>query len=619
VSVRQTRSAWGRVAAVTSLAALSAMLLFGASAASAAEPTISWSGSISMTDEHSEHLNSCGPAGWRFVTDWEIVEETVPLSEPDESGARTSVAHMVPASAGSFALTHSSATCSGNEQSCGYTKEWSGLQVVDSIQEPVAVQMRIYGNANRLEISPDYSSANHDWVLRTTETVRPHPPCDTTPTTGEGPLTQGYGLPRFQLSPLGFPERDDRVPIHRPSPNRVVADVPYTASGSPDVDRTLNFDGMPFGSWFTAFMTSCVLGNACDQSEIDETSTMTGSLEAVIGDLEPICADGVDNDGDGAIDFPADQGCKSASDESELSTNQCDNGIDDDGDGRTDWPADSDCASSSSTSERASCSSSSQGVYLHPRFGASVPGKELFFFEPSYTFCYDGTVGLIRHADTFGEVAAGAVTRSLFKELGFELDYQPPTEPPSIQGDKLTAEGGAYSLAFDSTTLFDRLGLKKAVKGKLEKALQKTLERVLKRYKVTDYRTLREIRTWQNGVTKKVLLEVDKKARAMTRLLPDRMRDDVRSWLKKQVKTRIEAIWAKINAGLSGHGASKDLASQISDEIVKGFITGLEKVLVWRFPVWEPIFSAEVDALGGHTESAYGGFKNPFLAIARTS
>uniref|UniRef100_UPI003563440F right-handed parallel beta-helix repeat-containing protein n=1 Tax=Psychromonas sp. TaxID=1884585 RepID=UPI003563440F len=47
------------------------------------------------------------------------------------------------------------------------------------------------------------------------------------------------------------------------------------------------------------------------------------------------CADGIDNDGDGAIDM-ADQGCISSSDSSEYGNNECDDGIDNDGDGLTD-------------------------------------------------------------------------------------------------------------------------------------------------------------------------------------------------------------------------------------------------------------------------------------------
>lgn len=58
------------------------------------------------------------------------------------------------------------------------------------------------------------------------------------------------------------------------------------------------------------------------------------------------CADGLDNDGDGATDFPEDPGCR---DESSNESPACDDGIDNDGDGGVDWDgaglgaADPDC------------------------------------------------------------------------------------------------------------------------------------------------------------------------------------------------------------------------------------------------------------------------------------
>ena len=47
------------------------------------------------------------------------------------------------------------------------------------------------------------------------------------------------------------------------------------------------------------------------------------------------CSDGVDNDGDGATDHPADPGCAGphALEESPA----CDDGLDNDGDGHADW------------------------------------------------------------------------------------------------------------------------------------------------------------------------------------------------------------------------------------------------------------------------------------------
>jgi outer membrane protein assembly factor BamB len=53
------------------------------------------------------------------------------------------------------------------------------------------------------------------------------------------------------------------------------------------------------------------------------------------------CNDGLDDDGDGKIDFPADPGCTSAADVSERA--ECEDGIDNDHDGKTDWPADAGC------------------------------------------------------------------------------------------------------------------------------------------------------------------------------------------------------------------------------------------------------------------------------------
>jgi probable HAF family extracellular repeat protein len=60
----------------------------------------------------------------------------------------------------------------------------------------------------------------------------------------------------------------------------------------------------------------------------------------------PDCANGVDDDGDGVIDFGADPGCVSADDEGEHEAAlTCDNGQDDDADGIVDYPADTSCAS----------------------------------------------------------------------------------------------------------------------------------------------------------------------------------------------------------------------------------------------------------------------------------
>ena len=60
------------------------------------------------------------------------------------------------------------------------------------------------------------------------------------------------------------------------------------------------------------------------------------------GDLcDDACSDGLDNDGDGAIDFPYDRGCASAA--ATIENPACDDGFDNDGDGAIDWPEDATC------------------------------------------------------------------------------------------------------------------------------------------------------------------------------------------------------------------------------------------------------------------------------------
>lgn len=74
--------------------------------------------------------------------------------------------------------------------------------------------------------------------------------------------------------------------------------------------------------------------------------------------VPPQCTDGIDNDGDGAIDFPADSGCTSATDNTEAPNPtpppseplQCNDGVDNDADGKVDL-LDPGCLSSTDNNE----------------------------------------------------------------------------------------------------------------------------------------------------------------------------------------------------------------------------------------------------------------------------
>ncbi|HZI11033.1 MAG TPA: hypothetical protein VE153_11640 [Myxococcus sp.] len=102
-------------------------------------------------------------------------------------------------------------------------------------------------------------------------------------------------------------------------------------------------------------------GANCDQEQTwltcsaGETCRLEGGVERC---LPSRCRDGLDNDGDGRVDFPAEPGCTSPSDDDETDPEtlpECANGVDDDGDGSTDFPADLDCYGAGNESERPVC------------------------------------------------------------------------------------------------------------------------------------------------------------------------------------------------------------------------------------------------------------------------
>jgi hypothetical protein len=72
----------------------------------------------------------------------------------------------------------------------------------------------------------------------------------------------------------------------------------------------------------------------------------------------PACGDGIDNDGDGKVDFPEDPGCYSVLQDDETDDcpsgdgcPECSDGIDNDADGQLDWPDEDQCENASSPAE----------------------------------------------------------------------------------------------------------------------------------------------------------------------------------------------------------------------------------------------------------------------------
>ncbi|MBA3460417.1 MAG: hypothetical protein H0T46_10680 [Deltaproteobacteria bacterium] len=82
----------------------------------------------------------------------------------------------------------------------------------------------------------------------------------------------------------------------------------------------------------------------------DDSSTTPPDAVPDTAPAGPKCSDGVDNDSDGKIDYPADPGCVAPQQDDEAddcptgtSCPQCGNGVDDDGNGSTDYPNDPGC------------------------------------------------------------------------------------------------------------------------------------------------------------------------------------------------------------------------------------------------------------------------------------
>jgi len=98
------------------------------------------------------------------------------------------------------------------------------------------------------------------------------------------------------------------------------------------------------------------VGGRCDGGEPWTCSDGSTCRDGVCAPAE--CANGLDDDGDGQIDWPLDAGCATASDDDELDpalAPECANGLDDDGNGQADYPNDPGCDARGDAREVAVC------------------------------------------------------------------------------------------------------------------------------------------------------------------------------------------------------------------------------------------------------------------------
>jgi large repetitive protein len=117
------------------------------------------------------------------------------------------------------------------------------------------------------------------------------------------------------------------------------------------------FDSGPFSFTVSGKIAN---GNSCESPLVATGALACNTGYACKGTVgsrtcQPaLCSDGIDNDGDGKIDYPFDPGCDSPADDTEgnpATLPQCSDGMDNDTDGATDFPADFGCSSAAGTSE----------------------------------------------------------------------------------------------------------------------------------------------------------------------------------------------------------------------------------------------------------------------------
>lgn len=102
--------------------------------------------------------------------------------------------------------------------------------------------------------------------------------------------------------------------------------------------------------------------NSYNRQDNDEFNVAASSSSS--SSFTAQCQDGIDNDGDGATDFPSDFSCSSANDTDETNPrSQCQDFVDNDGDGFVDFPQDSGCSSRQDNDEFTTASSSSSSSF----------------------------------------------------------------------------------------------------------------------------------------------------------------------------------------------------------------------------------------------------------------
>ena len=203
--------------------------------------------------------------------------------------------------------------------------------------------------------------------------------CSTTGTQSAPDVAIEFDVPALtalslKLSPVSYDSSHSLL-------NASCGGMPIDCSDSPTGMNLTNIaagkyyaiiDGYSSGSGtFTLNISGTIANGASCESPLAQSGALVcgtaRSCKGPVGSracLPSDCSDGIDNNGDGRTDYPADPGCTSTSDAAEdtvcpgPSCPVCSDGLDNDGDTRIDYPADSGCISASSNNE--GCAESDQ-------------------------------------------------------------------------------------------------------------------------------------------------------------------------------------------------------------------------------------------------------------------
>jgi hypothetical protein len=163
----------------------------------------------------------------------------------------------------------------------------------------------------------------------------------------------------------------------------------------------------------------------------DEVALGTDPLDPT--DDPETCNDGVSNDFDGLADFPADPGCSSPSDPSELGDNDCDNGADDDGDSKVDWPADDGCDDVSDLTEAVPDCNGADVLERHYTTisgvssigAAALPDPDFGTFDMGVRWCITPSGPAIDQANPTASLSGNWIVLGVLEVFGLQPYHTP--------------------------------------------------------------------------------------------------------------------------------------------------------------------------------------------------